>query len=85
MKLKRARSHSNNVTVITRIQLDMMDLLITALNFVCVIEARGQTFGMSSKLRVCSNYLIFGAWVLFLKQTKISDVFKIVSRGDDKR
>ena len=24
---------------------------------------------MLSKLRVCSNYLIFWAWVLFLKQT----------------
>ena len=41
--LKRARSHSNNVTVIARIQSDLMDLLITALTFVCVIEARGQT------------------------------------------
>ena len=44
-----------------------------------------KTFGMSSKLRVCSNYLIFRAWVLLLKQTNISDVFKIVSRGVDKR
>ena len=41
--LKRARSHSNNVTVIARIQSDLMDLLIIALTFVCVIEARGQT------------------------------------------
>ena len=56
------------------------------------IEARGQTqffifiiFGMSSKLRVCSKYLIFGAWVLFLEQINISEVFKIVSRGGDKR
>ena len=37
------RSHSNNVTVIARIQSDLMDLLIIALTFVCVIEARGQT------------------------------------------
>ena len=43
MALKRARSHSNNVTVIARIQSDLMDLLIIALTFVCVIEARGQT------------------------------------------
>ena len=42
-----------------------------------------KTFGISSNLRVCSIYLIFGAWVLFLKQTNISDVFKIASRGDD--
>ena len=42
--LKRARSHSNNVAVIARIQSDLMDLLlIIALTFVCVIEARGQT------------------------------------------
>ena len=89
MALKRARSHSNNVTVIARIQSDLMDLLIIALTFVFVIEARGQThffifktFGMSSKFKVCSNYSIFFlAWVLFLKQTNISDIFKIVSRG----
>ena len=85
MELKRARSHSYNVTVIARIQSDLMDLLIIALtersNSVFIFK----TFGMSSKLRVCSNYLIFGAWVLFLKQTNISDVFKIVSRGVDKR
>ena len=37
--LKRARSHSNNVTVIVRIKSDLTDLLITALTFVCVIEA----------------------------------------------
>ena len=52
MAVKRARSHSNNVTVIARIQsdlmdlliiADLMDLLIIALTFVCVIEARGQT------------------------------------------
>ena len=43
MTFKRARSHSNNVTVIARIQLDLMHLLIIALTFVCVIEARGQT------------------------------------------
>ena len=43
MALKRAMSHSNNVTVIARIQSDLMDLLIIALTFVCVIEARGQT------------------------------------------
>ena len=43
MALKRARSHSNNVTVIARIQSDLMDLLIIAPTFVCVIEARGQT------------------------------------------
>ena len=80
------------MTVIVRIQSDLMDLLIIALTFVCVIEARGQTqhlflkhFGKSFKLRVCSNYLIFWAWVLFLKQTNISDVFKIVSRGAEKR
>ena len=80
------------MTVIAHIQSDLMDLLIIALTFVCVIEARGQTqflffktFGMSSKLRVCSNYSIFRAWVLFMKQTNISDVFKIVSRGVDKR
>ena len=92
MALKRARSQSNNVTVIARIQSDLMDLLIIALTFICVIEGRGQTqflffktFGMSSKLRVCSNYLILWAKVLFLKQTNISDVFKIVSRGVDKR
>ena len=36
-------SHSNNVTVIVRIQSDLMDSLIIALTFVCVIEARGQT------------------------------------------
>ena len=41
--LKRAGSHSNNVTVIARIQLDLMDLSITALTFVCVIEERSQT------------------------------------------
>ena len=41
--LKRARSHSNNVTVIARIQSDLVDLLITALTFIGVIEARGQT------------------------------------------
>ena len=41
--LKRARSHSNDVTVIVRIQSDLMDSLIIALTFVCVIEARGQT------------------------------------------
>ena len=51
----------------------------------CHATALIKTFGMSSKLRVCSNYLIFQAWVLFLKQTNISDVFKIVSRGVDKR
>ena len=44
-----------------------------------------KAFGMSSKMRFCSNYLMFWTWVLFLKQTNISDVFKIVSRGDDKR
>ena len=70
--LKSARSHSNNVTLIARIQSDLMDLLIIALTFVYVIEARCQTFGMSSKLRVCSNYLIFGACVQFLKPTNIS-------------
>ena len=43
MALNRGRSHSNNVTVIARIQSDLMDLLTIALNFVCVIEARGQT------------------------------------------
>ena len=43
MAIKRARSHSNNVTVIARIQSDLMDLLIIALTFVCVIDARGQT------------------------------------------
>ena len=43
VKLKRARSHSNNVTIIARSQSDLMDLLITALSFICVIEARGQT------------------------------------------
>ena len=43
MEVKRARSHSNNVTVIARIQSDLMDLLIIALTFVYVIEARGQT------------------------------------------
>ena len=80
MALKRARSHSNNVTVIARIQSDLMDLLIIAPTFVCVIEARGQTqflffktFGMSSYMMVCSNYLIFWALGLFLKQTNISD------------
>ena len=80
------------MTVIARIQSDLMDLLIIALTFVCVIEARGQTqflflkhSGCRLKLRVCSNYLIFRAWVLFLKQTNILDVFKIVSRGVDKR
>ena len=80
------------MTVIARIQSDLMDLLIIALTFVCDIEARGQTqffifktFGMSSKLRVCSNYLSLWAWVLFLKQTNISDVFKLVSRGVEKR
>ena len=81
-------SHSNNVTVIVRIQSDLMDSLIIALTFVCVIDNSVfifKTFGMSSKLRVCSNYLICWAWVLFLKQTNISDVFKIASRGDDKR
>ena len=36
-------SYSNNVTVIARIQSDLMDLLIIALTFVCVIEVRGQT------------------------------------------
>ena len=41
--LNRARSHSSNVTVIARIQSDLIDLLIIALTFVCVIEARGQT------------------------------------------
>ena len=68
-----------------------MYLLIIALTFVYVIEARGQTqffifktFGMSSKLRVCSKYLLFWAWLLFLEQTNISDVFKIDSRGHDK-
>ena len=43
-----------------------------------------KTFGMSSKLRVCAKYLSFWAWVLFFKQTNISDVFEIVSRVDDK-
>ena len=43
------------------------------------------TFGMSSDLRVCSKYLIFWAWMLFLEQTNTADVFKIVSRVDDKR
>ena len=80
------------MTVIARIQSDLMDLLIIVLTVVCVIEARGQTqflffktFGMSSKLRVCSNYLIFRAWVLFLKQTNISDLFQIVYGVDDQR
>ena len=41
--LNRARSHCNNVTIIARIQSDLIDLLIKALTFVCVIEARGQT------------------------------------------
>ena len=89
MALKRARSHRNNVTVIARIQSDLMDLLIIALTFVCVIEARGQTQFLFLKHSGCrpnwSNYLIFGAWVLLLKQTNISDVFKIVSRAVDKR
>ena len=31
------------MTVIARIQSDLMDLLIIVLTFVCVIEARGQT------------------------------------------
>ena len=44
-----------------------------------------KTFGMSLKLKVCSKYLLFGAWLLFLEQTNISDVFKIDSRGHDKR
>ena len=44
-----------------------------------------KTFGMSSKLRVCSKYLLFWAVLLFLEQTNISDVFKIDSRGHDKR
>ena len=43
MALKGARSHSNNVTVIARIQSDLMDLLIIVLTFVFVIEARGHT------------------------------------------
>ena len=80
------------MTVIARIQSDLMDLLIIALTFVCVIEARGQTqflFLKHSGCRPILGYalivLIFWAWVLFLKQTNISDVFKIVSRGVDKR
>ena len=43
------------------------------------------TFRMSSKLRVCSKYLMFRVWMLFLEQTNTSDVFKIVLRVDDKR
>ena len=91
MALKRARSHSNNVTVIARIQSDLMDLLIIALTFFVLSKREvklsfiSKTFVMSSKLRVCSNYLICWASVLFLKQTNISDVFKIVSSGVDKR
>ena len=44
-----------------------------------------KTFGMSSKLRVCSKKLLLGTWLIFLEQTNISDVFKIDSRGHDKR
>ena len=80
------------MTVIVRIQSDLMDSLIIALTFVCVIEARGQIqflflkhSGCRPNWGVCSNYLICWVWVLFLKQINISDVFKIVSRGDDKR
>ena len=43
MALNSARSHSNIATVVAGIQSDLMDLLIIALTFVCVIEARGQT------------------------------------------
>ena len=42
------------------------------------------TIGMSSELRECSKDLFLGAWVLFLEQTNILEVFKTVSRGDDK-
>ena len=42
-------------------------------------------FIRSTELRVCSKYLMFEAWVLFLEQTNISEIFKIVSRGNDKR
>ena len=64
-----------------------------ALTCVCIIEARGQTkfffifyrirdvFRIEGILKV----FIFGAWVMFLEETNISEVFKIVSRGDDKR
>ena len=79
---KRAMPHGHSVTVTVCIKSDLMSLLFIKVTFVCVIEARGQT--MSSELRVCSNYLIVWAWVLFLKQTNTSDVFKIVSRVDDK-
>ena len=51
MALKRARSHSNNVTVIAHIQSDLMDLLIIALTFVCVIKERGQTQFLFSNIR----------------------------------
>ena len=42
------------------------------------------TFGVSSELRVCSKYLFFGVCVLFLEQPSISEIFKILSKGDDK-
>ena len=70
-----------------------MYLLIIALTFVYVIEARGQTQFLFLKHSGCrpnygyaqSKYLLFWAWLLFLEQTNISDVFKIDSRGHDKR
>ena len=39
------------MTVIARIQSDLMDLLIIALTFVCVIEARGQTQFLFKNIR----------------------------------
>ena len=51
--LKRARSHSNNVTVIASIQSDLINLLITALTFVCVNEARDRTQFLFLKLSGC--------------------------------
>ena len=87
--LKHARSYSNNVAVIACIQSDLMYLLVIALTFVCVIEAQASFYfyNIRDVFQIQSMFKVFNvwAWVLFLGQTKISEVFKIVSRGDDKR
>ena len=72
--------HGNNVTVIACIKSDLMYFFIITVTFICVIEAKGQTQFYFYNIRD-----VFRIEGMFLDQTDVSDVFKIVSRVDDKR
>ena len=77
-----SRSNSDNVTVMAYIQSDLIYLLIMALTFVCVIEARGQTqflfYNIQDVFRIDGMLKIFNFWGIgaVLEQTNISAVFK---------